>query len=289
MEIMRSLAVVLVFIVVVMPATVSAFGLLRQGDSHRLPVGDGRISTTPVAGSVWACTRTFGGGGAFQAGPWFFNDGFFDLSAKTVVQGAIEWPHQFEIESTDDVRIVRGNGLPDHPTGQFPIASDDDAYQYDRNPNRIRPQSLEIQLPQRPVLAAAPSCAPQGAIGVLLSGSVFFNALDARGDDAVAHEIQDQCQGHPERTGAYHYHSLTPCLAEGGPEHSSLVGYAFDGFGLYGRRGEAGLDLTNVNLDECHGHTHEVVWDGQATVLYHYHATWEYPYTLGCYRGTPTR
>jgi len=68
-----------------------------------------------------------------------------------------------------------------------------------------------------------------GAIGVLLTGAVFFNGLDAEGRDAVAHEIQDA----------------------------------------------------------CHGHTHTVPWDGALTDIYHYHATTEYPYTLGCYVGTP--
>ncbi len=67
------------------------------------------------------------------------------------------------------------------------------------------------------------------------------------------------------------------------------MGYALDGFGLFGRYGEAGKVLSNADLDECHGHTHEVVWDGKPTTIYHYHATWEYPYTVGCYRAKPNR
>ena len=38
--------------------------------------------------------------------------------------------------------------------------------------------------------------------------------------------------------------------------------------------------MTNNDLDECHGHDH-----GQ--IGYHYHATIEYPYTVGCYKGNP--
>ncbi|HAJ61709.1 MAG TPA: hypothetical protein DCP31_22720 [Cyanobacteria bacterium UBA8543] len=59
-----------------------------------------------------------------------------------------------------------------------------------------------------------------------------------------------------------------------------------DGFGIYGHRGEGGKVLTNADLDACHGHTHPIEWDGKQVNLYHYHATWEYPYTVGCYRGT---
>ena len=65
------------------------------------------------------------------------------------------------------------------------------------------------------------------------------------------------------------------------------MGYAFDGFGVYGHYGENGEILTNADLDACHGHTHMIEWDGQRVEMYHYHATYEYPYTIGCYRGTP--
>ena len=46
--------------------------------------------------------------------------------------------------------------------------------------------------------------------------------------------------------------------------------------------------LTNADLDECHGHTHAIAWDGRTVTMYHYHATWEFPYVLGCFRGTST-
>ncbi|MEK7277480.1 MAG: YHYH protein, partial [Chloroflexota bacterium] len=95
------------------------------------------------------------------------------------------------------------------------------------------------------------------------------------------------CQGHPEGTGQYHYHDISTCLtlSDAGGAHSPLVGYAFDGFGLYGHYGQNGATITDADLDECHGHTHEVSWDGNSVEIYHYHATWEYPYTVGCFRG----
>ncbi|MFN8426725.1 MAG: hypothetical protein U0X87_10785 [Anaerolineales bacterium] len=36
------------------------------------------------------------------------------------------------------------------------------------------------------------------------------------------------------------------------------MGYAFDGFGIFGYYGEDGSELTNADLDECHGHTHVI-------------------------------
>jgi hypothetical protein len=121
----------------------------------------------------------------------------------------------------------------------------------------------------------------------MLTGGVFFNALDAAGVDAVAHEVRDACDGHPQSAGRYHYHNLTPCVDDAEAGHSQLMGYAFDGFGIYGLRGEDGRLLTNVDLDACHGHTHDITWDGETVDLFHYHATWEYPYTVGCYRSPP--
>jgi hypothetical protein len=258
-------------------------------DLKQIPLGDGRISTAPTIGSVWSC-RPPGGdgiGGAHAQGQWIHADGTYDLTAKPTVDGNVQWPSQFKIVATQEQRTIVGNRLPQHLTGKFPIDPQDDAYAFDRNPNTITPAALQFNLPTMPKVAVQASCLPMGEIGVLVSGSYFFNALDAAGQDAVAHEIQDSCQGHPEITGAYHYHSVTTCLdkQDVGKGHSRLLGYALDGFGIYGHRGQQGKDLINADLDECHGHTHQIDWEQRSIELYHYHATWEYPYTLGCFRG----
>jgi len=188
--------------------------------------------------------------------------------------------------------IIRANNLPSHPTGVFPIARSDDAYRYDRNPNPIRPQNILLTLPAEPLPVPTPSCVPMGMIGFALSGTAIYNAVDARGRDAPAYEMQDNCAGHPQQWGQYHYHDRSPCLEDlrsqdGG--HSDLVGYALDGFGVYGIHGEGGTMLTTADLDDCHGHDHTVLWDGEPRSIYHYHMTDEYPYTIGCFRGTPVQ
>ena len=56
---------------------------------------------------------------------------------------------------------------------------------------------------------------------------------------------------------------------------------------------ERGQDLTtgktlhDTDLDACHGTTSTVLWNGHLVTLYHYVLTPEYPYTLGCFKGTP--
>jgi hypothetical protein len=269
-------------------ALVALMGAAQAADPTRLPVGDGNIAQQPRLGFVWPCATRFGGGGAQRSGTWLRGDGTFDFTAKPEVDGSVDWASELSVTPDGNRRRIVGNGLPNHSTGRYPVARGDDAYRHDRNPNTISAQRLDVSVPAAPRAARSPSCLPMGPIGVLLTGAVFFNSLDARGEDAAAHEIQDACQGHPERSGQYHYHMLSTCLepAGKGGGHSPLVGYAFDGFGIFGRRGESGAVLSNADLGDCHGHSHEITWDGARTELFHYHATWEFPYTLGCYRGT---
>ena len=256
-----------------------------------LPLGDGRRSTGAEVGSVFACQTTFGpAGGAFRDGPWIHDDGTWDPAAKLHVQGEVAWPQaQYDVALQGSNRVVTTNGIPgQETTGVFPVAAEDPAYQYDRNPNLIRPRPLTMTVPARPVVAATPSCVNMGAIGVLADGVALFNALDGQGRDAAAHEVLDTCDGHPERTGQYHHHDVPSCLLAKTTGASTLVGYALDGFGIYVERHPDGSLLTNAELDGCHGRTGPVAWDGATVDLYHYVATAEYPYTVGCFRGTPT-
>ncbi len=259
-------------------------------DGGYLPLGDGHISTSPKVGYIYSCQTHFSqnAGGAFKSGDWISGDKW-NPNAKPKVQGNVTWPnHFFTISTEGNKRIVTSNDLPDHPTGIFPIGYSDPAYSFDQNPNSIIKQSIALTMDLNPKLAEKPSCLPMGMIGIALTGIAIFNGLDGMGRDAAAHEIQDSCNGHPEKNGTYHYHNLSPCMKDKSGKqgkHSDLVGYASDGFGIYGQFGENGKSLTNKDLDVCHGHTHLISWNGVPQEIYHYHVTKEYPYTLSCFRG----
>lgn len=272
-------------------ALIGGAALAHPVDLQRLPLGDGHISTEPQRANIWACRVDPNGGGAQVDGPWIDKAaGTFDFTRKAVVSGQVTWTPNFKVSVEGDRRVFTTNDLPKHPTGVFPIQPSEAAYRYDRNPNRIAGQTVRAELPKDPVISPNTTCAP-GAVGILLTGSVLFNALDAPGRDAVAHETQDSCQGHPQISGVYHYHWVTTCMDEkrlaGG--HSALVGYALDGFGIFGRFGENGEELSSGDLDACHGHVHAIPWDGRTVVMYHYHATRDFPYTVGCMRGAYSR
>ena len=270
-------------------------GMAVEGFAHgKILIGDGKISRSAKTGYVNSCRSRFNPNapGARGSGNWI-KGRYWYPDLKPEVDGNVGWNGGGATVSVrGNTRTISTRSVPDHATGVYPISRNDDAFRYDRNPNSIRAKRVKLNLPANPKAASRTSCVPMGMIGVSLTGAAIFNALDARGDDAVAHEIQDKCQGHPQRSGQYHYHGPSKCMTEkgkGADGHSGLVGYALDGFGIYGLKGAGGKKMHNANLDACHGHTESIVWDGKKTNMYHYHMTEEYPYTLGCFTGTPVR
>lgn len=269
------------------PTSVVSTDVATTVASASLPIGDGKVSATEAkVGWVYSCGIPQGGGGAFADGPWIdAANGTWDPSQKVNVGGSVTWPYKFSFELQGDSRAIDTNDLPSHPTGVFPISPSEPAYSYDRNPNSIAEQSVSWTLPANPAKADTPSCLNMGAIGVMTTGSVLFNALDAEGRDAAAHETLDNCDGHPERTGEYHYHNLSTCNPAYGADEPALVGWAADGFPIVTGKID-GRDATNADLDECHGRETTVAIDGAATTTYAYWMTAEYPYSLGCFWGT---
>jgi hypothetical protein len=267
--------------IILLAAFLNAF----PASAHNLPLGDGKISTFPRSGYLMSCTQQWRRPATHRV-PWIEGDQW-DPAEKPSVGGEVDWPaHQLSISIEGNERVISANNLPDHATGTFPISPSDPVYRYDRNRNSIRPQHIVLRLPLNPALAAAPSCVPMGMIGFTTDGVALYNAIDNAGKDAAAHEVQDRCNGHPQRAGQYHYHGPSPCMPNA--DTSGLVGYSLDGFGIYGMKDPAtGRTLHNDELDACHGTTTPVMWDGRQVNMYHYVLTPEYPYTIGCFRGTP--
>lgn len=252
-----------------------------------LPVDDYRYTTAgPKKTYVYSCQSSFPPAQPSASLPWV-SGSTWNLREKVAVSGSVTWTSSLTVSRRGLKRTIAGNDLPEHATGTFPIAPSDPAYAYDRNPNSISAQTMSYAIPASPSIAKTPSCLNMGAIGVMLTGAQLFNAFDANGRDAAVHELLDSCWGHPQEQGAYHYHTFSACMGDSSSGHSKLLGYALDGFGIYGPRGQDGTVLASKDLDECHGHTHTITWNGKRVTMYHYHFTYDFPYSLGCYRGTP--
>lgn len=177
--------------------------------------------------------------------------------------------------------IIESQGYPNHPTAVFPNSG---------NPNTIRVQNFTFRLPLVPKLADKITRLPMGPIGTALNGVVFFNPFEMEGMNAVEGYSEvwlDSCCGHPQQSGVYHYHKHPSCVKspfkDDGKQHSPIIGFAFDGFPLYGPYESEGVmakDLKKSDaLDVCNGHIDEIRG-------YHYHVTpGRFPYILGGYAG----
>jgi YHYH protein len=187
------------------------------------------------------------------------------------------------ISHDDRCLIIRSQGYPNHPTAVFPNSG---------NPNTIRVQDFTFRLPLEPKLASQITRVPMGPIGMALNGVVFFNPFEAGGMNAVAGYSEvwlDSCCGHPQQEGVYHYHKYPSCVKspfpDDGKQHSPVIGFAWDGFPIYGPYESAGVmarDLTGEQaLDVCNGHS-------DPDRGYHYHVTpGRFPYVIGGYAGVP--
>jgi hypothetical protein len=87
-----------------------------------------------------------------------------NFSHSTGVPAAKEPASRVSIAIEGSFRVIRANGLPDHPTGQFPNRN---------NPNRIAPQDYVFRVPLNPQLAPQPTALRMHPFGIAVNGVVF--------------------------------------------------------------------------------------------------------------------
>ncbi|MBS0189568.1 MAG: YHYH protein [Phycisphaerales bacterium] len=148
-----------------------------------------------------------------------------------------------QVRSTATSTYINATGVPAYPIGPWPS-----------NPNTPSNQNILARFPRTPQAQSGTHTATGlGAIGLWIDGVEIFNAKDARSyqnkgiwnQNAVIVEGPsfDSAGGHPAPGGAYHHHQtptgLRVQLGDNGTRHSPLLGYAFDGFPIYGPYGYA--------------------------------------------------
>ncbi len=214
---------------------------------------------------------------------YFYQEGgrYYDLFSYHMKDSNGDGIAQISVSHDEQFIIIKSQGYPNHPTAIFPNSD---------NPNSIQIQDFTFRLPLVPKLADSITRVPMGPIGTALNGVVFFNPFEMEGMNAVEGYSEvwlDACCGHPQQTGVYHYHKYPSCVKspfqDDGKSHSPIIGFAFDGFPLYGpceREGAMAKDLKGTEaLDVCNGHQ-----DSERG--YHYHVTpGRFPYIIGGYAG----
>lgn len=188
-------------------------------------------------------------------------------AALSVAEKAVFEANNVTISESGGDYIFSHSGLPGHDHGMFPNPS---------NPNTIDEKNHQFRIPKTPSARAQAGCLNNGPIGMAKSGIPFFNPHTIEGYDAVnggCSEVFDNCKGHPDEQGTYHYHQIPSCISTGANEE--ILGIALDGYLIYGTKDASGTEPSD--LDECGGK--------EVGGVYRYHARTTLPYLIGCYHG----
>lgn len=176
-------------------------------------------------------------------------------------------------DTTNNQIVITGNGVPNYtPTilgfnvtdgwntavsgglQTFKFSENNGGAAGGNNPNRIVVATETFRIPLNPVNNATATDTALGTVGVAVNGIPIYNPFEDANQTAATGRIFSGCCGHPQLTGVYHYHKYPTCLrflkgdiwqserekcdeidaliATGG--HSPLIGFALDGWPVYG-------------------------------------------------------
>ena len=150
-----------------------------------------------------------------------------------------------KVQYSQNYVYVSSSGIPAYSIGPWPA-----------DPNLASDQHFVFQIPRHlKAQSGSKTDTPLGPIGVLINGVAVFKAKDAHTyhNDGIWHRNAvfveassfDGCLGHPQMQGVYHHHQNPKCLYTANQKkHSPIIGYAFDGFPIYGPFGYANSDGT---------------------------------------------
>ncbi len=148
--------------------------------------------------------------------------------------------------TTTDV-YIKCAAIPSYNIGPWP-----------GNPNVPSDQNLVEKIPLNPTPnTGTPTAVPMGKAGVWSNGVTMYNPKDGFYWDTTTHAFGntigvtgqwnrnaylfegpsfDACLGHPDQGGSYHNHVNPTCIydATATTVHSPIIGYAFDGYPVYG-------------------------------------------------------
>lgn len=191
-----------------------------------------------------------------------------------------------EVICASGMAVIHSNAYPDHElmTGivgsneQVPVPANDHA----------------APIPLQPVLRDSP-LTRDSSLGVAVNGVPIFD-YTAGGEmseadlhhhqakhDTVQTQQLDNCGGHAGRGDDYHYHASPTCMIEqmDNAGDDAIIGWAFDGFPIYGDNNPDGSVIGKSDLDVCNGKS-------DSRFGYRYHTSEQAPYIIQCLMGEVT-
>lgn len=186
------------------------------------------------------------------------------------------------VTCTDSHAIIHSDTYPDHEKMTGIVGT-----------NEQVPVPAEYGAPimLSPILGTTP-LTRDAALGVAVNGVPIYDYTgggEMTQEDLAHHQAQhdtlqtgqlDACGGHAGRGDDYHYHAKPSCMitqmANAGDD--AIIGWAFDGFPIYGDKNPDGSVITPGSLDLCNGQPDE-------SYGYRYHSSTDAPYIVQCLMG----
>lgn len=146
-------------------------------------------------------------------------------------------------------------------------------------------------IPLQPVFGDTPQTR-DAALGVAVNGVPIFDYTgggemsvedlhhhQTRHDTLITQQL-DVCGGHAGRGDDYHYHVAPVCMIEqmDNAGDAAIIGWAYDGFPIYGDNNPDGTEIAEGDLDVCNGQPDDIFG-------YRYHTSSNAPYIVQCLMG----
>ena len=196
------------------------------------------------------------------------------VSTSSAIKAA-KWNPTVKLTYSKSSVLMQPNGIPNHARDTYyavpnagVVVPDASTANIIKDPTKA--QTYNFTIPTTPKYSAKVTNTSLGSIGVMISGAVLYNPFEGDGKtvamasnftitdaNGITASFVDKCAGHPTPgQGAYHYHGLPNCVTakvDKVAKPSHIIGFALDGFPIYGDRDSKGKLVTAKNLDECNG------------------------------------
>jgi hypothetical protein len=188
---------------------------------------------------------------------------------------AAQWNPTVKLTYSKSSVLMQPTGIPNHSRDAYyavpkagVVVPDASTSMVMKDPTKV--QNYKFTIPTSPKYSSKVTSTSLGSIGVMISGAVLYNPFEGDGktvamasnftitdSSGITASFVDKCAGHPTPgQGAYHYHGLPNCVTakvDKATKPSHIIGFALDGFPIYGDRDIKGKQLTAKNLDQCNG------------------------------------
>ncbi len=196
------------------------------------------------------------------------------VATVSAVKGA-KWNPTIKLSYSKSSVIMEPTGIPNHSRDAYyavpnagVVVPNETTANIIADPTKA--QIYKFTIPTTPQYSSSVTTTSLGSIGVMVSGAVLYNPFEGDGQTVamannftitnsagITASFVDKCSGHPTpNIGAYHYHGLPTCVTakvDKAGKPSRIIGFALDGFPIYGDRDINGRQLTAKNLDQCNG------------------------------------